>query len=249
MIRTGARFTTDENVYANTLAKAEEILTSDDTTGFIESIMSVAGDVIDDAKSYSASLGATFSKFMGDTVDTYEKYVSEADFREFTTFGKNFIKPGGTITENELGEPEVNAMRELVLAAMGNGKTFVDYTDMGSSEAESIDAPGVLGGIYNPTVRIQRVVGGFKFFKNDAGETIVNNTYNYNGNPQNNKSRVAFYKAYKDGDIEGMAAVAYKLRLKPVSLASVIGYVRQEELKLAGKPYETQMTINLGVLE
>ena len=246
MLRTGARFGANHGEAAVTktevLAKADEILSSEDTGGFVESLMSVAEDV-------SSSLSGAFSKFVGDTVDTYEKYVSDADFREFTTFGKNFIKPGGTITENELGEPEVNAMRELVTAAMADGKTFVDYVDFGSSEAESIDSPGVLGGIYNPTVRIQRVIGGFKFFKNDAGETIVNNTYNYNGNPQNNKSRVAFYNAYKDGDLEGMAAIAYKLRLKPVSLASVIGYVRQEELKLAGKPHETQMTINLGVLE
>jgi hypothetical protein len=191
----------------------------------------------------------TTAKKLGQAVELFQEYVGEADFREFTTFAQNFISPGQTLTEADLGEDELGTMTSLIIDAKSRGLSAVDYSDLGTSEANAIDSPGVLGGIYDPMTRIQRVVGGFQFSENEAGETIVNNTYNFNGNPVNNKSRVAFYEAYKESDYDMMTEIAYEFRTRPVSLASIIGYVRQEELKANGHPFETQMIINLGVLD
>jgi hypothetical protein len=174
--------------------------------------------------------------------------MGDISFREYTSFIGNFVNPGRTITEDNLSSGEIDAMRDLITDARSQGKSAVDYTDMGSSEAESIDSPGLFGGIANPLVRVQRVVGGFQFSKNDKGETLVKNTYNFNGNPKKNKSRVQFYEAYKKGDFETMANIAYRLRTRPISFASVLGYVRQEELKAENKPHESEMIINLGII-
>ena len=209
----------------------------EDIVGIATSLVSKTSEVSDEVVGKAATIFEAFN----DTMD-------DVSFREYTSFIENFINPGRTITEANLGEAEVTAMRELVASARAKGRKNVDYLDMGSSESEAIDGPGLFGGIANPAVRVQRVVGGFKFFENDQGETMVVNTYNFNGNPLNNKSRIKFYDAYQKGDFETMAKVAYSLRKKPVSFASVLGYVRQEELKAAGEPHETEMVINLGVI-
>ena len=202
-----------------------------------ESLVSKTSEVSDAALGKAAGVFESFKETMGDI-----------SFREYTSFIGNFVNPGRTITEDNLSSGEIDAMRDLITDARSQGKSAVDYTDMGSSEAESIDSPGLFGGIANPLVRVQRVVGGFQFSKNDKGETLVKNTYNFNGNPKKNKSRVQFYEAYKKGDFETMANIAYRLRTRPISFASVLGYVRQEELKAENKPHESEMIINLGII-
>ena len=202
-----------------------------------ESLVSKTSEVSDAALGKAAGVFESFKETMGDI-----------SFREYTSFIGNFVNPGRTITEDNLSSGELDAMRDLITDARSQGKSAVDYTDMGSSEAESIDSPGLFGGIANPLVRVQRVVGGFQFSKNDKGETLVKNTYNFNGNPKKNKSRVQFYEAYKKGDFETMVNIANRLRTRPISFASVLGYVRQEELKAENKPHESEMIINLGII-
>ena len=202
-----------------------------------ESLISKTSEVSDTVVGKVASVFEAFNETMDDV-----------SFREYTSFIQNYVNPGRTITEDNLGDAELNSMRELISSAKADGRSYVDYKDMGSSEAEAIDFPGLFGGISNPMVRVQRVVGGFEFSENENGETVVRNTYNFNGNPQKNKSRVQFYEAYKEGDYETMGEIAHRLRFQPVSFASVLGYVRQEELKASGEPHETEMVINLGII-
>ena len=204
------------------------------------------------AESLVANTSEISDAVLGKAAGVFESFkdtMDDVSFREYTSFIGNFVNPGRTITEDNLGSGEIEAMRDLVASAMSSGRSYVDYSDMGSSEAESIDSPGLFGGITNPMIRVQRVVGGFQFSQNDKGETLVVNTYNFNGNPQKNRSRVQFYEAYQNGDYETMASIANRLKSQPVSFASVLGYVRQEELKAAGQPHETQMIINLGVID
>ena len=236
----------EDGILDNTLEIAKQLPESFSTfsKNVREDVAEIATSLVSKTSEVSdAAIGKAASVF-----EAFNETMDDVSFREYTSFISNFVNPGRTITETDLGDAEVNSMRELIASAKAAGRNFVDYTDMGSSEAESIDAPGLFGGITNPMVRVQRVVGGFQFSENEQGETIVRNTYNFNGNPQKNKSRVQFYEAYKEGDYETMGDIAYRLRFQPVSFASVLGYVRQEELKASGKPHETEMVINLGVI-
>ncbi|MDB4225471.1 hypothetical protein N9778_00415 [Hyphomicrobiales bacterium] len=212
---------------------------------FKQSVRDMAESLVANTSEISdAVLGKAASVF-----ESFNETMDQVSFREYTSFIGNFVNPGRTITEANLGEPELEAMRQVVADARSRGLSAVDYLELGTSEKDAIDGPGLFGGIADPMVRIQRVVGGFKFFKNDEGETMVENTYNFNGVPGRNRSRVGFYEAYKNSDFEEMARIAWQLKTQPVSFASVLGYVRQEELKAAGEPYETEMVINLGVID
>ena len=102
----------------------------------------------------------------------------------------------------------------------------------------------VLAGVFDPELRMARTIGGFKFEEDSEGNTIIRNTYNFNGGPKRKK----FVKARKDGNIEDALSVLFSSVKRPVEIASILAYAKQEELKEQGKPYETEMVINLGKL-
>ena len=113
------------------------------------------------------------------------------------------------------------------------------YEDLGQKELE-VNKKGPLAGVLNPELRMARSFGVFNFSKNKDGEIIIDDTFDYNDGPK----RVAYYNALQNNDY----TLARELirEASPVQAASMIGYATQEDLKKAGKPFQTVISVNLG---
>lgn len=240
----------EDGILDNTLRIAEQLpesmsnLSNDVKADIVEiatSLVSETSEVSDEVVGKLASVFEGFSETMG-----------QVGFSEYTNFIGNFTNPGGTITESNFSDAELNVMSELVSAARANNKRIVDYTPQtatGEGERESFDEIGFFRGIGDPSIRLQRTIGTFDFYKNDEQETIVYQSYHLDGRQPRNESRSTFYRAYRNNDYRTMADVALNLRSQPIYFASVLGYVRQQELQAAGKPYHTDYRVNLGVID
>ena len=162
---------------------------------------------------------------------------------EFRFFFSNLFQTGSKLTEKDFNETDIKTLTDVVKRAKSEGLTSVDYDYFGTSEGEVLKG-GVFAGLFDPELRMARTTGGFNFYENEKGETIISNTYNFNSGPK----RDAFYEAKKKGDSEAALNVLLQVATSPVELASILAYAKQEELKEEGKSFESKLEINLGVL-
>jgi len=169
--------------------------------------------------------------------------LSDFGTSEFRFFFSNFFQTGSTLTEEDFNETDIRTLTDVVKRAKSEGLTSVDYDYFGTSEGDVLKG-GVFAGLFDPKLRMARTTGGFTFYENEKGETIISNTYNFNSGPK----RRAFYEAKKKGDNEAALKVLSQAATNPVELASILAYAKQEELREEGKPFESELKINLGVL-
>ena len=162
---------------------------------------------------------------------------------EFRFFLSNLFQAGSTLTEKDFNEVDIKVLTDVVKRAKSEGLNSVDYDYFGTSEGDVLKG-GVFAGLFDPKLRMARTTGGFKFYENEKGETIISNTYNFNSGPKRN----AFYEAKKKGDTEAALNVLLQSATNPVELASILAYAKQEELREEGKSFESELEINLGVL-
>jgi hypothetical protein len=178
-----------------------------------------------------------------DVAQTAGEAVQDFGTSEFRFLFQNFFKAGSTLTESDLNNTDLDKLKDAVRKAQSEGRSSLSYPDFGTSEQEVLKG-SPLTGLFDTDMRMARTIGGVKFSTNDKGETVITNTYNFNKGPK----RQTFFEAKKSGDSETALKVLLDAAQNPVELASIIAYAKQEELREAGKPYETEMVINLGVL-
>lgn len=197
-------------------------------------------DVMDAAVAGVEAAGSVLPAIM-DTAQTAGEGLIGSGLSEFKFLASNFFDAGGTFTEENLNGSDLSALASAVKKAKAAGKSSVDYKDFGTAEGDVLKG-GILAGVFDPDLRMARTVGGFKFEEDADGNTIIRNTYNFNEGPKRKK----FVEARKGGNAEDALSVLFSAG--PVEVASILAYAKQEELKEQGKPYETEMVINLGKL-
>ncbi len=158
---------------------------------------------------------------------------------EFRFFANNILNAGGSFTEENITDSDINALRNAVNNAMEDGRKYTKYEDLGQQELD-VNKKGPLAGILNPELRMARSFGVFRFDTNEDGDVVINDTFDYNDGPRRKK----YYKALEDGDKK--LARELLLDASPVQAASMVGYAKQEDLKKEGKPFQTFITVNLG---
>ena len=158
---------------------------------------------------------------------------------EFRFFANNILDTGGTFTEENINKSDMKALRDAVSKAIQDGRDYTKYEDLGQKELE-VNKKGPLAGVLNPELRMARSFGVFNFSKNKDGEIIIDDTFDYNDGPK----RIAYYNALQNNDY----TLARELirEASAVQAASMIGYATQEDLKKAGKPFQTVISVNLG---
>lgn len=167
--------------------------------------------------------------------------LSNIGTSEFRFFTGNYFKPGQTATEKDLNETDIETLKSAVRKAMAEGRSQVDYKDFSEGEGTVLKG-SMLAGLFNPELRMARTVGGFKFSKDEQGNIIIRNTYNFN----EGKKRKAYVKAIQSGDEDAANDILLNSLENPVEAASILAYAKQQKLKDEGKPFETEMVINLG---
>lgn len=178
-----------------------------------------------------------------DAAQSAGEAVQDFGTSEFRFLFQNFFKAGTTLTESDLNSTDLDKLKDAVRKAQSEGRSSLSYPDFGTSEQEVLKG-SPLTGLFDTDMRMARTIGGVQFSTNDKGETVITNTYNFNEGPK----RKTFFEAKKSGDAETALKVLLDAAQNPVELASIIAYAKQEELREEGKPYETEMVINLGVL-
>lgn len=178
-----------------------------------------------------------------DAAQSAGEAVQDFGTSEFRFLFQNFFKAGSTLTETDLNRTDLENLKDAVRKAQSEGRNSLSYPDFGTTEQDVLKG-SPLTGLFDTELRMARTIGGVKFSTNDKGETVITNTYNFNEGPK----RKTFFEAKKSGDAETALKVLLDAAQNPVELASIIAYAKQEELREAGKPYETEMVINLGVL-
>lgn len=164
---------------------------------------------------------------------------------EFRLFLKNLFKPSGTVTESALNSKDIETLRRIVANAKAAGRSYVKYKeDLGVDEGNVLKE-GMLEGLFNPELRMARTTGVFNFEEDEEGNTIISNTYDFNGG----RKRDAFHEARNEGDAEKAFNILMDSIRNPVELASIIAYDIQEQRRDAGEPATTELRINLGKIE
>ena len=158
---------------------------------------------------------------------------------EFRFFANNLLNAGEVFTEDNVTNTDIDALRKAVSNAIKDKRKYTKYEDLGQDELE-VNKKGPFAGLMNPELRMARSLGVFKFDKDKEGNIIINDTFDYNDGPK----RIAYLKAVEAGDKPLVRSLL--LDASPVQAASMIGYAKQEQLKKAGKPFQTTITINLG---
>tara|TARA_R110001583_G_scaffold2290_3_gene16872 strand:- start:340 stop:1728 length:1389 start_codon:yes stop_codon:yes gene_type:complete len=158
---------------------------------------------------------------------------------EFRFFANNILNAGGSFTEENITDSDINALRNAVSNAMEDGRKYTKYEDLGQKELD-VNKKGPLAGILNPELRMARSFGVFRFDTNKNGDVVINDTFDYNDGPR----RKEYYKALEDDNKK--LARQLLLDASPVQAASMVGYAKQEDLKKEGKPFQTFITVNLG---
>lgn len=157
---------------------------------------------------------------------------------------RNFFNAGSTLTEADLNKADIDLLREAVRKAKNEGRSSLGYPDFGTTEGDVLKG-NPLTGLFDTDMRMARTMGGVSFSVNDEGETVIENTYNFNEGAK----RKAYLEAKREGDLEAALTILAGSVDDPIELASILAYAKQEELRASGEPYETEMVINLGKLE
>jgi len=162
---------------------------------------------------------------------------------EYRFFANNIINPGGTYTEKDLNGSDKRLLKKAISSARADGRNYVDYEKDFGVDEKDVNKASPFAGIIDPTMRMARTVGVFRFSTDDEGNTIIEDTFDFNYGPK----RGAYQDAVKRGDKkEALYLLSPLAGTSPVEAASMIGYVRQENLKARGEPYQTNIRINLG---
>ena len=167
--------------------------------------------------------------------------VSDFGTSEFRFFAGNLLNAGGEFTQDDLNDTDIETLKKAVAKAQAEGRSSLDYGDFGTSEQDVLKG-GPLAGLFNPELRLAQTLGGLNFSVGEEGNVIIRNTYNFN----KGKKREAYWQAKKAGDDKKALEILTASISNPVEAASLIGYAKQESLKEEGKPFETEMVINLG---
>jgi len=192
--------------------------------------------------------GQTFFDFMSEAketvvstaqsaVDTYEAFgTSQAN-----AFMTNLFSPDTDMTEEMLGESDIQALKEAVQSARNANRSYFVYGDFGTTNEETLKK-GFVESFVDPKARMGHFVGsGGKIYTDDQGNTIIEDTYNFNVG----KKRQAVWQKFKDGSID------YQTLSKstPLEIISILGFAAQEYRKDTNQPHETKIRINLGKIE
>ena len=162
---------------------------------------------------------------------------------EYRFFANNIINPGGTYTERDLNGSDKRLLKKAISSARSDGRSYVDYEKDFGIDEKDVNKASPLAGIADPTMRMARTVGVFRFFTDDEGNTIIEDTFDFNYGPKRGAYQEAVQKGNKK---EALYLLSPLSGTSPVEAASMIGYVRQENLKARGEPYQTNIRINLG---
>lgn len=220
-------------------------------TSMWQTVVDGAADALEKGVDYVADVAPKVVEAVGSIespLDTLTEGLSSAGeslsnlgTSEFRFFTGNYFKPGQTATEKDLNETDIETLKSAVRKAMAEGRSQVDYKDFSEGEGTILKG-SMLAGLFNPELRMARTVGGFKFSEDEQGNIIIRNTYNFN----EGKKRKAYVKAIQAGDEDAANDILLNSLENPVEAASILAYAKQQKLKDEGKPFETEMVINLG---
>ena len=231
---------TSEEDFEVTISTSGEVYDSEGTLmdAYIEdgTVFNRAGAVIGSFVSETVGVVADYAL---DTVESVTKAVQSFGTSEFVNFLGNAARPGGKLTSADFNEGGLDAMREAIRIARADGRSYIKYEDLGTTNETILKEP-LLKGLFDPETRIARGLGVFNFKINDAGETVITDTYDFN----EGSKRTTFYEALKSGrEVDAIKALSSATLTEQ---ASMIGFARQEELKAAGQKWQTEISINLG---
>lgn len=194
------------------------------------------------------SFGQRFFEFMGEAKEAVVSTAQSAmeTYEDFGTsqaaaFMTNLFSPDTDMTEEMLQENDIQALKEAVKSARNANRSYFVYGDFGTTNEETLQK-GFVESFIDPKARMGHFVGsGGKIYTDDQGNTIVEDTYNFNVGPK----RQAVWQKLKDGTID------YQTLSKstPLEIISILGFAVQEYRKESNQPYETQIKINLGKIE
>jgi hypothetical protein len=246
---TSAVQSTVESVVSEGKQVAEQVV---ETGGSLwQSVVDQASEALASGGEFVSQFADKASEVLEDTpspIDTLTEGVANvassiSDFgtSEYRFFAANLFNAGGEFTQDDLNSKDITVLREAVKKAKAEGRNSLDYKDFGTTERDVLKG-GPLAGLFDPELRLARTLGGLNFSTNEDGSIVIRNTYNFNKGAK----REAYYKAKKAGDDSKALQILSQSIVNPVEAASIIGYARQEELKEAGKPFESEMVINLG---
>ncbi len=220
-------------------------------TSMWQTVVDGAADALEKGVDYVSDVAPKVAEAVGNIsspIDVVTESLSSAGeslsnlgTSEFRFFTGNYFKPGNTATEEDLNETDLETLRSAVRKAMAEGRSQVDYKDFSEGEGTVLKG-SMLAGLFNPELRMARTLGGFKFSKDEQGNIIIRNTYNFNEGTK----RKAYVKALQSGDDDAANDILLNSLENPVEAASILAFAKQQKLKNEGKPFETEMVINLG---
>jgi len=220
-------------------------------TSMWQTVVDGAADALEKGVDYVSDVAPKVAEAVGNIpspIDAVTESLSSAGeslsnlgTSEFRFFTGNYFKPGSTATEEDLNETDLKTLRSAVRKAMAEGRSQVDYKDFSEGEGTVLKG-SMLAGLFNPELRMARTLGGFKFSKDEQGNIIIRNTYNFNEGTK----RKAYVKALQAGDDDAANDILLNSLENPVEAASILAFAKQQKLKNEGKPFETEMVINLG---
>lgn len=220
-------------------------------TSMWQTVVDGAADALEKGVDYVSDVAPKVAEAVGNIpspIDVVTESLSSAGeslsnlgTSEFRFFTGNYFKPGSTATEEDLNETDLKTLRSAVRKAMAEGRSQVDYKDFSEGEGTVLKG-SMLAGLFNPELRMARTLGGFKFSKDEEGNIIIRNTYNFNEGTK----RKAYVKALQTGDDDAANDILLNSLENPVEAASILAFAKQQKLKNEGKPFETEMVINLG---
>lgn len=220
-------------------------------TSMWQTVVDGAADALEKGVDYVSDVAPKVAEAVGNIsspIDAVTESLSSAGeslsnlgTSEFRFFTGNYFKPGSTATEEDLNETDLKTLRSAVRKAMAEGRSQVDYKDFSEGEGTVLKG-SMLAGLFNPELRMARTLGGFKFSKDEQGNIIIRNTYNFNEGTK----RKAYVRALQAGDDDAANDILLNSLENPVEAASILAFAKQQKLKNEGKPFETEMVINLG---
>ena len=220
-------------------------------TSMWQTVVDGAADALEKGVDYVSDVAPKVAEAVGNIsspIDAVTESLSSAGeslsnlgTSEFRFFTGNYFKPGNTATEEDLNETDLKTLRSAVRKAMAEGRSQVDYKDFSEGDGTVLKG-SMLAGLFNPELRMARTLGGFKFSKDEQGNIIIRNTYNFNEGTK----RKAYVKALQAGDDDAANDILLNSLENPVEAASILAFAKQQKLKNEGKPFETEMVINLG---
>ena len=158
-------------------------------TSMWQTVVDGAADALEKGVDYVSDVAPKVAEAVGNIsspIDVVTESLSSAGeslsnlgTSEFRFFTGNYFKPGNTATEEDLNETDLKTLRSAVRKAMAEGRSQVDYKDFSEGEGTVLKG-SMLAGLFNPELRMARTLGGFKFSKDEQGNIIIRNTYNFN---------------------------------------------------------------------